>query len=59
MTKKRKKVYRLCLGLNMCDFLREKGYDLTYQEWKGHHDWVFCDQCVDRIMGWLSVAPLI
>lgn len=41
------------------DFLREKGYDLTYEEWKGHHDWIFWDQCIDRVMGWLPVDPSI
>ena len=41
----------------LCCHLREKGYEVTYEEWKGGHDWFFWDQCIERVMGWLPVAP--
>lgn len=38
------------------DFLQKQGYDVTYEEWPGNHDWIFWDQCIHRVMSWLPVG---
>lgn len=41
------------------DYLQKAGYDVTYEEWTGNHDWLFWDQCIEKVMGWLPVGPAI
>lgn len=41
------------------DYLRQKGYELTYEEWDGNHDWIFWDQCIGRVMEWLPLDSAV
>ena len=41
------------------DHLREQKFDVTYLEWDGGHDWIFWDQCIERVMDWLPLDPPI
>lgn len=36
-------------------FLKDRGYDITYEEWTGKHDWIFWDECVSKMLDWLPL----
>lgn len=38
---------------NFRDLLREKGYNLTYEESPGNHNWYFWDQEIHKVLPWL------
>lgn len=37
------------------DCLSENGYDLTYEEFPGGHDWDFWDMTIKRVLDWLPL----
>ena len=57
------KIYMACgledglLGVNRTyrDLFREKGFDLTYYEGPGGHEWDFWDQEIRKVLDWLPL----
>lgn len=38
------------------DCLMQNGYDLTYEEWPGDHNWDFWDITIQRVLEWLPLT---
>ncbi len=36
-------------------YLKELNYDVEYHTWKGIHDWVFWEECINRFIPWLPI----
>ena len=45
-------------NLGFRDHLRGLGFDLTYEEGPGAHDWTYWDQQIQRCLAWLGVQSL-
>lgn len=45
-------------NLGFRDHLRTLGYDLTYEEGPGAHDWDYWDALIQRVLAWLPVRSL-
>jgi S-formylglutathione hydrolase FrmB len=43
-------------NLKLRDHLRKLGYDLTYEEGPGGHDWSYWDQMIQRALDWMQGA---
>lgn len=37
------------------DFVRPLGFDYTYEETSGDHDWVYWDTMIQKVLAWLSL----
>jgi S-formylglutathione hydrolase FrmB len=37
----------------LCEKLKENGYDFTYQESEGTHNWDFWDKCIQDVLKWM------
>lgn len=57
------KVYVCCgtedalLGANksFAEYLKENGFDVTYEDGPGFHDWEFWDTYIEKVINWLPV----
>ena len=38
------------------DLLVELGYDVTYKEWAGDHNWKFWDEAIEKVINWLPLG---
>ena len=38
------------------DLLLSLGYDVTYEEWPGDHNWKFWDESIEKILAWLPLG---
>ena len=38
------------------DLLNSLGYDLTWEEWPGNHNWQFWDESIEKIIAWLPLG---
>jgi len=38
------------------DLLMELGYDVTWEEWAGDHNWTFWDQAIEKVIRWLPLG---
>ena len=36
--------------------LKEEGYDVTWSEWTGKHNWVFWQECIEKFIPWLPIV---
>ena len=43
-------------NLKMRDHLRKLGYDLTYEESPGDHQWKYWDEKIQTVINWLPIA---
>lgn len=35
--------------------LKKLGYDVTWSDWKGKHDWIFWQECIEKFIPWLPL----
>ena len=64
VTHNRPKIYLCCgeedglLGANLRfrDLLLELGYELTWEQWSGNHNWLFWDEAIEKIIRWLPLG---
>ncbi len=49
--------FLLAQNHSLRDHLEPLGFDYTYEEGPGLHDWAYWDKMIDRTVKWLGVAP--
>ncbi len=63
--RKKKPVIHLCCGTSdgllavnhdYRDLLVSLGYDVTWEEWDGEHNWKFWDEAIEKIIAWLPLG---
>lgn len=42
--------------MRLRDHLRAKGYDLTYEESPGDHQWKYWDEKIQTVLSWLPIS---
>ena len=43
-------------NVRLRDHLRAKGYDLTYEESPGDHQWKYWDEKIQTVLSWLPIS---
>lgn len=61
----KKPIFHLCCGTgdsllevnhDFRDLLVDLGYDVTYEEWEGEHNWKFWDEAIEKVIAWLPLG---
>ncbi|MBP3645724.1 MAG: acetylesterase [Clostridia bacterium] len=41
------------------ELLSELGYNMTYEEWEGDHNWKFWDEAIEKLINWLPLGEAV